>query len=90
MQYRVVIHVTVHGRQITLTSDPIESIDEADQTLDAIKSGLQFDISRYNDVRATGGDIQQHVPGVGWVLEDEAESTAILHRQAESDRDDIW
>ena len=35
----------------------------------------------------TGGGIEQHVPGIGWVLADEVETTVYLHRLHQSDRE---
>ena len=58
-------------------SERVDTHEEADDLLEALLAlpGKFF----------VGGHVEQHVPGVGWVLVDEVESTIICKRRAEAD-----
>ncbi len=59
---------------VTLTSETRDTHAEADEL---------FDQLRATTGQITGGHVEQHVPGIGWVIADEVETVQILARRRE-------
>jgi hypothetical protein len=60
---------------IAFRSEPFETKKLCEQTLECILATAGF----------TGGGIEQLVPGIGWVLDDDVETAVICSRRNESD-----
>lgn len=64
--------------------DATESVALTSEELS--KEGAETMLNRLSDilgVQMTGGHLEQHVPGVGWVHADDVESVQILARMRE-------
>lgn len=61
--FRIYSYLTLNGEQHRVTAGPFDTHQKADAFLTGIL-----------DLGTTGGDIEQHVPGIGWVLVDHSES----------------
>lgn len=73
--FRAYIFLLVKGMDPSprLTSSPVDTQDDALFLMDTM---MEFPF-------ATGGDIEQNVPGIGWVVVDEVETVQILARRQE-------
>lgn len=76
MQHRIILYIRVGAAgPLQFTSQPIEGEHNADAMLEQL---VQLP-------GATGGDIETHVDGIGWVIggTTEAESAVIIARRQE-------
>lgn len=67
--FRAYSYLTVNGQTHRLTTSAVETQAEADTLLSEMQA-----------IGTSGGDLEQHVPGIGWVLADEAETAVIANR----------
>ncbi len=71
--FRAYCYMTVCERSVRLTSEALQEQYDADSVLLSMQTRLP---------NVTGGGIEQNVPGIGWVLAEEAETAVVLSRRA--------
>ena len=79
MNYRAVCYFKALPAGIALArleSEAVETATRADQLLDLLVELPGVD----------GGHVEQHVPGIGWVLADDAQNAIDGHNRSEWDR----
>ena len=81
MEFRAYCYLQVGSNRVRLTSEAVDTEAAADTLFDAMIAlpGV------------TGGDLETHVPGIGWVMggTTEAESAVLIARRSEQS-DDSW
>lgn len=70
--YRAIIFI--ENPETTLTTSAYSNSITANNVLDTLLKQI---------AGATGGHIEQKIPGIGWVLEDEVETAQIIARRRE-------
>ncbi len=82
--FRAIIHVNEENRHdykrhITLYTEARPTIEQANEMFDRMKAILGD--------KMTGGDLEQEVPGIGWVVADEVETAIICRNRQLSDQE---
>lgn len=62
---------------VTMTTETRDTQAEADALFSQLQTAMGHSL--------TGGHVEQHVPGIGWVLADEVETVQILARRREEE-----
>ena len=70
--FRAYCYMTVCERSVRLTSEALPEQYDADSVLLSMQTRLP---------NVTGGGVEQNVPGIGWVLAEEAETAALCNRE---------